>query len=70
MMDEEPINIPWPRKWVTKEEVMELYPAQQTFCPPPWSISENPEKTEGWFEFQRALRKDPEYYKDAVQHDG
>jgi hypothetical protein len=29
---------------------------------PPWNISEFPEKTEGWFEFQRSLLKDPEYY--------
>jgi len=32
------------------------------FFPPPWNIYEHPEKTEGWIEFQRAMRKDPKYY--------
>lgn len=32
------------------------------FYPPPWNIYEHPEKTEGWIEFQRAVRKDPKYY--------
>lgn len=33
------------------------------FFPPPWNINEFPEKTEGWIEFQKAMRKDPSYYK-------
>ncbi len=36
------------------------------FFPPPWNINEHPEKTEGWIEFQKELRKNPEYYRDAV----
>ena len=44
----------------------DLVPAEQSdyvsFFPPPWNISENPEKTEGWIEFQRYMRKDPKYY--------
>jgi len=32
------------------------------FFPPPWNINEFPEKTEGWIEFQKALKKDPAYY--------
>ena len=32
------------------------------FFPPPWNIYEFPEKTEGWIEFQKYLRKDPDYY--------
>ncbi len=32
------------------------------FFPPPWNIFEYPEKTEGWIEFQKAMREDPKYY--------
>jgi hypothetical protein len=32
------------------------------FFPPPWNFYEHPEKTEGWIEFQKHMRKDPEYY--------
>jgi hypothetical protein len=32
------------------------------YFPPPWNISEHPEKTEGWIAFQEAQRKDPKYY--------
>jgi hypothetical protein len=32
------------------------------FFPPPWNMNEHPEKTEGWIEFQKAMKKDPEYY--------
>jgi hypothetical protein len=32
------------------------------FFPPPWNPNEFPEKTRGWCEFQKAMRKDPEYY--------
>jgi len=32
------------------------------FFPPPWNFYEHPEKTEGWIEFQKEMRKDPEYY--------
>jgi hypothetical protein len=32
------------------------------YFPPPWNFYEYPEKTEGWIEFQKAMRKDPEYY--------
>jgi hypothetical protein len=46
-----------------REDVVDNGP----FFPPPWSISEYPEKTEGWIEFQRAMKKDPKYYlNDAV----
>ena len=34
------------------------------FFPPPWNMGEFPEKTEGWIEFQKALRKDPKYYSN------
>lgn len=34
------------------------------FFPPPWNMSEHPEKTEGWIEFQKAMRKDPKYYNE------
>ena len=36
------------------------------FFPPPWDIYEHPEKTIGWIEFQKALKKDPEYYNFDV----
>lgn len=35
---------------------------EEGFFPPPWNIYDHPEKTKGWIEFQRALRKDPKYY--------
>jgi hypothetical protein len=44
-------------KMVSREE----YEAQ-SFFPPPWNISDHPEKTLEWVEFQKALRKDPHYY--------
>ena len=64
------------RKWITKEEAKEIWPdnpinqperlnpeaLEDGFFPPPWNFYEHPEKTEGWIEFQRAMRKDPEYY--------
>lgn len=34
----------------------------ESFFPPPWNINEHPEKTKGWIEFQREMRKDPKYY--------
>lgn len=37
------------------------------FFPPPWNIYEHPEKTEGWIEFQKAMRKNPEYYSYSYQ---
>jgi len=36
------------------------------YYPPPWDIYEFPEKTEGWIEYQRAMRKDPQYYGPPV----
>lgn len=30
--------------------------------PPPWNMNEHPEKTEGWIEFQKAMRQDPKFY--------
>lgn len=33
-----------------------------SYFPPPWNINEYPEKTEGWIEFQKSMRKDPKYY--------
>jgi hypothetical protein len=33
-----------------------------SYFPPPWDISDHPEKTEGWIEFQKQMRKNPEYY--------
>lgn len=35
---------------------------EDAFFPPPWDLYQYPEKTEGWIEFQRAMRKDPDYY--------
>lgn len=35
---------------------------EEGFFPPPWNINEHPEKTAGWIEFQREMRKDPKYY--------
>ncbi len=35
---------------------------EEAFFPPPWNFYDHPEKTEGWIEFQRAMRKDPKYY--------
>lgn len=35
---------------------------EEGYFPPPWSIKEHPEKTEGWLEFQKALKDDPKYY--------
>lgn len=35
----------------------------EAFFPPPWNMLEYPEKTEGWMQFQREMRKFPEYYK-------
>ena len=32
------------------------------FFPPPWNIFDHPEKTEGWIEFQKEMKKDPDYY--------
>jgi hypothetical protein len=32
------------------------------FFPPPWNPNEHPEKTEGWLEFQREMKKYPKYY--------
>jgi hypothetical protein len=32
------------------------------YFPPPWNVLDHPEKTKGWIEFQKALRKDPNYY--------
>lgn len=43
-------------KYQKKELIMEGY------FPPPWNPNEFPEKTEGWIEFQKYLREDPEYY--------
>ena len=34
----------------------------ELYFPPPWNMHENPEKTEGWIEFQRCMRKDPKHY--------
>ena len=34
----------------------------ESYFPPPWHIYEHPEKTEGWIEFQKEMRKDPKYY--------
>lgn len=32
------------------------------YFPPPWNLTEYPEKTEGWIAFQEEQRKDPKYY--------
>ncbi len=32
------------------------------YLPPPWNINDHLEKTIGWFEFQKAMKEDPEYY--------
>lgn len=35
---------------------------EEGYFPPPWNPNENPEKTIGWLEFQKAMKNDPEYY--------
>ena len=35
---------------------------EDSVFPPPWNIYENPEKTEGWIEFQKRMKEDPAYY--------
>ena len=37
-------------------------PLAEVLYPPPWNMYEHPEKTEGWFAFQLAMKKEPEYY--------
>lgn len=32
------------------------------YFPPPWNINDHLEKSLGWFEFQKAMKKDPNYY--------
>lgn len=34
----------------------------ESYFPPPWNSIEHPEKTQGWIEFQKELRNDPNYY--------
>lgn len=35
----------------------------ESFFPPPWPLVEaNEDKTYGWIEFQRQVRKSPDYY--------
>ncbi len=35
---------------------------EKGFFPPPWDFVKYPEKTEGWLEFQKEMRKHPSYY--------
>ena len=35
---------------------------EDLFFPPPWDMYKYPEKTEGWIEFQKAMKKEPLYY--------
>ncbi len=44
-------------------------PLAETFFPPPWNIYENEEKTIGWVEFQKAMKKDPKYYLEGLDLD-
>lgn len=34
----------------------------ESYFPPPWDINKYSEKTEGWIEFQKAMKNDPDYY--------
>ncbi len=45
------------------ESIEISYPS---YFPPPWNITDNPEKTDGWIEFQKAMRKDPGYYTQWI----
>lgn len=38
------------------------YISDGDFFPPPWNCYENPERTQGWIEFQKEMRKDPNFY--------
>lgn len=40
--------------------------SHESYFPPPWNITDHPEKTEGWIEFQKTLRKDPKYYMEWI----
>lgn len=36
------------------------------YFPPPWTVNaKNKNRSEGWFAFQDALRKDPRYYLEG-----
>ena len=35
---------------------------EESFFPPPWDFIKYPEKSEGWVEFQKEMKKHPEYY--------
>jgi hypothetical protein len=51
-------------KEISKEEFFEeMRSLSDGFFPPPWNPNEFPEKTEGWIEFQKAMRKKPDYYQ-------
>lgn len=43
-------------------EFEELEIVQDTVFTPPWNIIENPEKTEGWIEFQKTFMKNPHFF--------
>lgn len=38
----------------------------ESFFPPPWNFIDEPKKTEGWIEFQKYMKKHPEYYLESV----
>lgn len=50
------------RDYKSRPERLNGLTLSEGFFPPPWNIDEHPEKTEGWIEFQKAMRKDPNYY--------
>ncbi len=37
--------------------------------PPPWDFVKYPEKTEGWVEFQREMKRHPKYYLGNYNND-
>ena len=39
------------------------------YFPPPWNPDEFPDKTEGWLEFQKAMKEDPRYYLYNLKED-
>jgi hypothetical protein len=52
----------WTQVMKSQPERLNPKALEEGFFPPPWDIYEHPEKTEGWIEFQREMRKDPKYY--------
>jgi len=50
------------RRRMEEQQEKETMSIADGFFPPPWNIYDHPEKTEGWIEFQKAMRENPDYY--------